>query len=455
MARFLVTADWHAGAGTEYGRAPYGPGSRLADQEQAFTAIADLAIRENVDAVLFAGDLTHHNHPSASTIQAVARPLRKLRGHIPVVAISGNVHDVAHTDEPIILELFDDTLHLHRRPGITKIVTGHTAHGERIHTHIACLPWAPPSRLAAASEAGGRADVHALMAEHLVAVAAGMRAQINAEDEPLTSAAILMLHYSVAGGQSASGMDAALFNETVLPLAELQAQGWDAVVCGHLHRYQVLSTDPLVLYPGPPAIVDFGEAGYEHGCVLLDLDDQTGGVAHRFIEIPGRRFLTIDCDLTREPPQYRSDELRGSYFTGMAATIEDEIREHITTPMNETYFDDAVVRLRYTCTPEQARAINPTAIRHALLDAGAHTVRIDPPTLIRTDRGRLDEILDAVWDDASETRKPSAAGLAPLDAVEAWIAAQGIEGDLASALRIKTAAWLDAAATREPQEAAA
>lgn len=438
MSRFLVTADWHAGAGSEYGRAPYGSGSRLADQEAAYQAITDLAISENVDAVLFAGDLTHHNHPSASTIQAVARPLRKLRGHIPVVAISGNVHDVAHTDEPIILELFDDTLHLHRRPGITKIVTGVTTTGQRIHTHIACLPWAPPSRLAAASEAGGRSDVHALMADHLVAVAAGLRQRITAETDPITEPAILMLHYSVAGGQSASGMDAALFNETVLPLAELQAQGWDAVVCGHLHRYQVLSTDPPVLYPGPPAIVDFGEAGYEHGCVLLDINDETGGVAHRFIEIPDRPFLTLDADLEA------------------IAEPDRELHDLVSlTDIEGHGWDGAIVRVRYRCTPEQARTINPTAIRHALLHAGAHTVRIDPPTLIRTDRGRLDEILDQVWDDSSDTRKPSTVGLTPLDAVEAWIAAQGLEGDLASALRVKTAAWLDVAATRETAEAAA
>lgn len=161
-------------------------------------------------------------------------------------------------------------------------------------------------------------------------------------------------------------------------------------------------------------------------------------IRHTFVDLPGRPFVTLD--LTEEAGDVTVD------WTKAPATYLVCAKPDVA---------GAVVRVRYSCTPEQARAINQAAIRRALLDAGAHVVRIEPPTIQRTDRGRLDEILDQVWDDASETRQPSAAGLSPMEAIEAWIVAQDLDDDTASALRIRTAGWLDAATTRAPEEAAA
>lgn len=425
MTRLLVTADWHSGAGAEYGRTPT---DRLADQTAAFHAIADLAADEQVDAVLFAGDLTHRNLPTPGALGAATDALGWiLDAGIPVVAISGNSHDVAHPDERIGLELVSarGTYQLRRRPGILEPWSnpGRPA--------IACLPWAPDTRLASAREAGARSDVRAEMAEHLIAVAAGMRAEIG--DRP----AILMLHYSVAGGRSASGAQAELFGETVLPLAELQAQRWTAVACGHLHAYQVLSTDPLVFYPGPPAIVDFGEAGQAHGCVLLDVDDQTGTVEHRFVEISGRPFVTIDTD----------GEMLGDNLLVVPPAVAG-----------------AVVRLRYTATPDQARRVDHHAITRALYDAGAHKVYEIKAEITRADRGRLDDVLEHLQTGHEEgtpegTETPAtidAAGLSPLQLIDAWIASQGLDETAAAALRDRTSAYLEGRAPAvDRQEAAA
>ena len=48
--KFLHTADWHVGK-TLKGR------SRLEEQRAVLREIVDIALRENVDAVLIAGDL--------------------------------------------------------------------------------------------------------------------------------------------------------------------------------------------------------------------------------------------------------------------------------------------------------------------------------------------------------------------------------------------------------------
>ena len=56
--KFLHTADWHVGK-TLKGR------SRLEEQRAVLREIVDIALRENVDAVLIAGDLYDSAAPSA------------------------------------------------------------------------------------------------------------------------------------------------------------------------------------------------------------------------------------------------------------------------------------------------------------------------------------------------------------------------------------------------------
>ena len=83
---------------------------------------------------------------------------------------------------------------------------------------------------------------------------------------------ILVGHWSISGASTPSGIPTDQFREPVIPLAELEQIGFDAVVFGHIHKPQTLqgiSSRPI-FYVGSPMALNFGETGSEHGAWLLD-----------------------------------------------------------------------------------------------------------------------------------------------------------------------------------------
>lgn len=387
MTRLLCTGDWHVGSGLDYGRTP---ADRLADQEAVIEKIVDLSIEHDVDALLLAGDFWHRRRPTPAELMAVARPLRRLavETNIDVLAIAGN-HCVESADLPIGLELLEDIVDVHRAPGIWN--TRGCA--------VATLPWTPVSRLVAARGDGDRDDVHAVAAQLLVETARDLRAQI---DGP----AVLMLHWSVSGASTPTGVMTDDFRETVLPADDLVALGFDAIVCGHIHKAQYFhpemgwhphivtpdgqvtaTASPPFFYTGSPTPVDFGEADVPHGVWLLDVGnpEAPAGVAWaQFLPIESRPFKTLDAHLGD-----------GDDFSMLTEGYVPFVEQ----------FADAVVRVRYTATEEQARRISHAEITKALYDVGAHKVYSIQPTIERENRARVEHVNEDI---------------APLAAVDAW-----------------------------------
>jgi len=81
-------------------------------------------------------------------------------------------------------------------------------------------------------------------------------------------------------------------------------RGVDAVLTGHVHRHQVLTTDldgrPLpapVIYPGSTERTAFAEMGEAKGTVRLEIDRAAGGaprVRWRFRELPARPMVAAE-----------------------------------------------------------------------------------------------------------------------------------------------------------------
>ena len=285
----LVFSDPHVGAGQGYGREKW---DRLADQDAVLTDVARIAREKNVDAVLFAGDGSEQRKPTPRenlVLQACFN-----RFDVQVIAVPGN-HDVGEADGPCSLDLFrSNRFELHTTSGVTNV--GGAA--------IACLPWTPVSRLVAARNGGERADINREAAAHLVSIAQDLRRQC-AESFP-DLPAILLGHWSVEGGVTATGAETITFGEPILPLADLDAMQWAAVFMGHVHKAQNLTDHanptvaepwaPIVI-PGSPMPLNFGETG-EHGVWVLDTEPLSGGA--EFVPIESRAFVEIDLDLRDE-----------------------------------------------------------------------------------------------------------------------------------------------------------
>jgi exonuclease SbcD len=99
--KILHTADWHLGKKLDN----Y---SRLEEQKEVLAEICEIADRENVDAIIIAGDLYDTYTPSTEAVALFYKTVKRLAkdGLRPVIAIAGN-HDSPdriEAPEPLALE---------------------------------------------------------------------------------------------------------------------------------------------------------------------------------------------------------------------------------------------------------------------------------------------------------------------------------------------------------------
>jgi exonuclease SbcD len=402
MTKILACGDLHLGAGADYGREP---GIRLTDQDIVLTQIARLAVDEDVDAVLIAGDVFDRPRPDPATLSVFDRFLDQL-AEFDVLAITGNAgHDIRNAESYAALELFSRWIDVHRMPAVWN--------GPGFA--VATLPSVPVSRLVASRNGGDRGVIHRDAAEYLIQVVRDLRAEI-----PAGTPAILLLHWSISGASLPNGLPTDALNEPVLSAEDLDALGFDAVVAGHIHKPQMLvaheadgSYASAALYVGSPMPLSFGEERDEHGVWLLDNETTLGFFDARFVPISSRRFVTVDADLTTG----RHDELALGETEALAAAVVTHVP-----------FDDAIVRLRYKATAEQHRRVDQAALRKLCLDAGAHRVYAIQADVVREDRARvagLDESIDE------------------LGALDAYLEAQGLDPAMDRRMRERTRRYLE------------
>ena len=126
----------------------------------------------------------------------------------------------------------------------------------------------------------------------------------------------------------------------VVDTSALGAIGFDAILAGHYHKHQVLSSSPLIAYAGSPHRVSFGEEHDPKGYLVVDTESI--GPDFEFVKTPARHFVTVD---------YAADRVD-------LDRVEDAVVRAINVPPEATV-DDVVTAL------ELAGAWDVTEVRHA------------------------------------------------------------------------------------------
>ena len=145
--RFLHTSDLHVGR-TIRNR------SRIDEHRSVLEEIKDIAIAEQVDALLITGDLFHDKRPSLEAQELLAEWLAECaRQDTPVVAIAGNHDDPAVlrtlvpwgrlTKITIVPEVVSD---------LDQLIFALPARDGAESAHIACLPYLPPHQVLSVAE---------------------------------------------------------------------------------------------------------------------------------------------------------------------------------------------------------------------------------------------------------------------------------------------------------------
>jgi len=369
--KILHFSDLHLGVET-YGRIDptTGISTRLLDFLSAFDKLVDYALENRVDIVIFCGDAYKNREPSQTQQRELALRINRLAtSGIPVFLLVGN-HDMPNAvGKATATEIFDTlairNVYVSNRPDIYRIETKSGT------IQVASLPWLRRSALLNKDET--RNLTFEQINEKLQQVLTNIIAAHASKLDPALPA-ILTAHVGVANATVGSERLMAIGQEHFLLSGNIANPAFDYIALGHIHKHQVLSENPPMVYAGSLERVDFGEEDDEKGFYVVDIEmnGQAGErkISYKFHPVIGRRFRTIrvDIDAANADP---------------TAAVLDAIH-----PDGEAEVTDAIVRLQVSLPVELEGQLRDNEIRDALKEAYYSTIAKD---IKRETRLRLGE----------------------------------------------------------------
>lgn len=267
--KFLHTADWHIGR-------KLNGFSLLEEQKDVFEKMLTIAVTQQVDAIVVAGDLYDRSMPSVEAVELLNAMMieMNLEKKFPVLAISGN-HDSAtrlSTGSPW-LEKEQFYLYTQLEQVFSPVVIG--------DTQFFLLPYIEP--------------IHARLYfddETLVTIPLAME-KIMEEVKPLflpDKHHVLISHFFVTGALKGE-------SETPLEVGGLSSvstnmfEAFDYVALGHLHYKDAIGQHEKIKYSGSLLKYSLSERNQEKGVRIVTLDETS--VSSEFIPITPLRDVSL------------------------------------------------------------------------------------------------------------------------------------------------------------------
>jgi len=361
----------------------------------ALDQVVDYAIDTKADIVIFCGDAYKSREPSQTQQREFARRINRLvTAGIPLFMVTGN-HDLPNAiGKATAIEIFDTlevkNVYVSNRPELLRIET------KSGPLQVASLPWLRRNALLSREETKNLSfqEINERMQQALSNI---INRHADELDPSLPS--VLAAHVGVASALVGSERLMAIGQEHFLLVSSLANPAFDYVALGHIHKHQVLSEQPPVVYSGSLERVDFGEEKDDKGFYVADIEPapENRKVSYQFHPVAVRNFRTIAVDIEPE-----DDDPTGR--------VVEEIRRA------GQEVDNAVVRLQISLPEEVEGQLRDSEIREALKDSYYSTVSKD---VTREARIRLGD---------------TAAGeIAPLEALKTYLEAN-YEPDRAAVL---------------------
>jgi exonuclease SbcD len=390
--KIIHFADLHLGV-ENYGRIDPATGlsTRLNDFLAAFDRLVDYALQNRVDLVLFCGDAYKTREPTQTQQREFARRINRLAtAGIPVFLLIGN-HDLPNAiGRATATEIFDTlavkNVSVASRPDIYSIPTpGGTV-------QIVAVPWLRRSALLSREESKNL-NIEQINRRIQEAITQTITAKAAALDSSLP--AILAAHVLVGDARVGRGSETmmSIGQEPAVLLSNIALPAFDYIALGHIHKHQVLSENPPVVYAGSLERVDFGEENDAKGFYVVDISPGSKDerqVSFDFHPVNARRFLTIDVALEKDEVNPTS--------TVLAAVAGQKEK-----------IGNAIVRLNVSLPSALEGQLNYNEIREVLKEAEYAAITRD---IQRDTRLRLGD-------------RP-AEELTPLDALKAWLESQQV-----------------------------
>ena len=345
--KVLHTADWHLGTF----RSPVkdGVNLRTEDTKSCLDELVRVAKEEQPDYSFISGDVFHvgrlwSDRCCEEIITAIhyIKELAEVSKQVVVMRGTPN-HDGAGQFN-VLSEMFADCKNVHI------VTTPQVISFDDVD--IAVLPGFDSGIYRTRFPGLSKEDENAAITNELANIVTGLKAQCRPD-----KTSILMAHYTVPGCNTESGQTMMLTQfEPVIPQEALLAADYDLVALGHIHRPQrILSHDWY--YSGAINAMNFNDEGQERG-FWIHTYMPFNGWDSRFFKTPIREFITFDftdTDITAINLGH-IDEVAFNYWRYNGAV------------------QDKIVRIHYTCSADNSKALNKAVLERTLLDDGAFMV---------------------------------------------------------------------------------
>ena len=365
--KILHTADWHIGQFK--GPVVDGVNLRSQDTVKCLEYMVDVAIKERPDIVCISGDIFHQEQIgpvrySDEMIHAtnIITSLAHFAGYVIVMRGTPN-HDGSGQFRVLKRML----LNVNNVCVVTEPFVIKTKYAD-----IACIPGFDKQEFRAKFPGLSADEENLAWTKYISDMVFALRAEC--EKTP-----ILMAHYTFPGCNMESGQTSFFTNfEPVIPREALIAARYEAVLLGHIHRPQIIEGFDNVFYSGAINAMNFNDEGQERGFWIHEFNEKGTLVKGHRYTTPYRQFHTITWD---------PDEVGDYIREGAMYLHRTGISEEVT---------DKIVRVRYSCTSEQKKALNIPLLQKNLYELGAFYVAdIEAESTIDiTNRGLLSEESD-------------------------------------------------------------
>ena len=343
--KILHTADWHLGTF----RSPVKDGAppKTEDSKRCLEDLIRVANEEKPDYSLVSGDIFHvgrlWSDRCCEEIITAIHYIRELAAvSKQVVVMRGTPNHDGSGQFNVLSEMFADV------PNVHVVITPQVISFDDVD--IAVLPGFDRGVFRANHPGLSSDEENVVFTNELSNIVTGLKAQCSPEKK-----SILMAHYTVPGCNTESGQTMMLTQfEPIIPQEALLAANYNLVALGHIHRPQKIMHRDWY-YSGAINAMNFNDEGQQRGFWIHNWHE-LGTWQSIFHETPIREFATIelnDDDVTQ---------------------INMQAMDFVATEKWRGQIDGKIVRVHYSCTAENSKALNKATLERELLEDGAFMV---------------------------------------------------------------------------------
>lgn len=347
--KILHTADWHIGSFK--GPEKDGVNLRGEDTMNCLRELVRVAQEKKPELTLVSGDIFHQaeiwqgrSHREVLQAREIIMKLAEVSENVVVMRGTPN-HDSA--------EAFAELqAHFELVPNVEVVTEPKVVNTP--YAQIAVLPGFDRGTFRAKFPGLSKEQENEVFSNEIGNIVAGLRAMCQDESR----IAVLMSHYTVPGCNMESGQTQFLMQfEPVITREMLLAADYNLVALGHIHRPQKLEGMKNVFYSGAINAMNFNDEGQDRGFMLHEFRPDYEKMklyyeGTQFRKTPSREFLTIRWNKEDVAQAISNPDMLPMTFTDQGVA-------------------DKIVRIIYSCTSDQKKAINTAQIEKALYEAGA------------------------------------------------------------------------------------